>query len=50
MEIRKHASWFLKGIKGNDSVRKIINAAETREQLLDILYTFADKIDAEQVS
>ncbi|WP_031547666.1 tRNA dihydrouridine synthase DusB [Salinicoccus luteus] len=31
MEMRKHASWYLKGIKGNGNVRKAINRAETRE-------------------
>ncbi|WP_157087744.1 hypothetical protein [Oceanobacillus damuensis] len=47
MEIRKHASWYLKGMKRNGSVGKNSNGAETREELLGILYTIADKLDAE---
>ena len=31
MEMRKHASWYLKGIIGNGKARKLINQAETRD-------------------
>lgn len=40
MEMRKHASWYLKGIRGNGKARKLINQAETRDELVDILRTF----------
>lgn len=44
MEMRKHASWYLKGIKGNGKARKLINAAETRDELVDILRTFEQQV------
>ncbi|ATD31711.1 tRNA dihydrouridine synthase DusB [Macrococcoides bohemicum] len=40
MEMRKHASWYLKGIRGNGKARKLINQAETRNELVDILKSF----------
>ncbi|MBC9875650.1 tRNA dihydrouridine synthase DusB [Macrococcoides bohemicum] len=40
MEMRKHASWYLKGIRGNGKARKLINQAETRDELVDILKSF----------
>ncbi|GAB3054781.1 tRNA dihydrouridine synthase DusB [Virgibacillus ainsalahensis] len=46
MEMRKHAAWYLKGLKGNGGVRKQINHAETREQLVEILYTYANELEA----
>ncbi|WP_173917989.1 hypothetical protein [Halobacillus sp. Marseille-Q1614] len=45
MEMRKHASWYFKGLKGNGRVRNRINAAETREEMLGILYEFAADIE-----
>ncbi|GGB12998.1 tRNA dihydrouridine synthase DusB [Macrococcus hajekii] len=44
MEMRKHASWYLKGIKGNGKARKLINTAETRDELVDILRTFEQHV------
>ncbi|TDL95301.1 tRNA dihydrouridine synthase DusB [Macrococcus carouselicus] len=44
MEMRKHASWYLKGIKGNGKARKLINTAETRDELVDILRAFEQQI------
>ncbi|WP_163972113.1 tRNA dihydrouridine synthase DusB [Oceanobacillus halotolerans] len=46
MEMRKHAAWYLKGLKGNGKVRNRINHVETREGLLDILYTHVDELEA----
>ncbi|AKG75129.1 tRNA dihydrouridine synthase DusB [Salinicoccus halodurans] len=43
MEMRKHASWYLKGIKGNGNMRKAINQAETREALAGIIDGFIDE-------
>lgn len=49
MEMRKHASWYLKGIRGNGKARKLINQAETRDELVDILKSFeAYIIEAEK--
>lgn len=46
MEMRKHAAWYLKGLKGNGRVRARINHIESREGLLDILYTYAQELEA----
>lgn len=32
-EMRKHASWYLKGIRGNGKIRNAINLAETEQEL-----------------
>jgi nifR3 family TIM-barrel protein len=45
MEMRKHAAWYLKGLRGNGRVRSQINEVETREGLEDILYNFAREIE-----
>ncbi|WP_409290951.1 tRNA dihydrouridine synthase DusB [Peribacillus sp. SCS-37] len=42
-EMRKHAAWYLKGIKGHARVRNFINESETREQLVSILYSLAEE-------
>jgi len=36
-EMRKHAAWYLKGIKGNAKFRNGINTCETREDLSTLL-------------
>ena len=41
LEMRKHASWYLKGIKGNGTVRKRINQAQTRDEVAEIVDDFA---------
>jgi nifR3 family TIM-barrel protein len=37
-EMRKHASWYLKGIRGNVRVRNAVNKCNTREELVTLLY------------
>lgn len=44
-EMRKHAGWYLKGIRGSSQIRKEINACETRSQLVNLLNDFVEKID-----
>ncbi|MDQ0177878.1 tRNA dihydrouridine synthase DusB [Bacillus chungangensis] len=39
-EFRKHASWYLKGIRGNAKVRNAINASNTRDELVSIISSF----------
>lgn len=46
MKMRKHAAWYLKGLKGNSQMRRKINETETRESLLNILYSFAEEPEA----
>lgn len=36
-EMRKHASWYLKGIRGNGKIRNQINECTTREELVSLL-------------
>lgn len=36
-EMRKHAAWYLKGIKGNAKVRNAINECHTRSDLVNLL-------------
>ena len=48
MEMRKHASWYLKGIRGNGKARKLINQAETRDELVNILRTLEQEVEASE--
>ncbi|MGG5254569.1 tRNA dihydrouridine synthase DusB [Neobacillus sp. SM06] len=36
-EMRKHAAWYLKGIRGNAKVRNAINECHTRQDLVSLL-------------
>lgn len=36
-EMRKHASWYLKGIRGNGKIRNEINECTTRNELVSLL-------------
>jgi len=36
-EMRKHAAWYLKGIRGNAPVRNAVNECNTREELVNLL-------------
>ncbi|MFE0504261.1 tRNA dihydrouridine synthase DusB [Peribacillus butanolivorans] len=47
-EMRKHASWYLKGVKGNAMARKGINDCETREDVVSLLYGLVDDIEEKQ--
>ncbi|OMP66813.1 tRNA dihydrouridine synthase DusB [Domibacillus epiphyticus] len=49
-EMRKHAAWYLKGIRGNGKVRKEINECETREDLATLLNTFVDQVEEKEAS
>ncbi len=44
--MRKHAAWYLKGIEGNGKARKLINSAETRDELVNILFEFVRETEA----
>lgn len=43
-EMRKHASWYMKGIRGNAQIRKAINAVESADELITLLNAFADEM------
>jgi nifR3 family TIM-barrel protein len=47
-EMRKHAAWYLKGIRGNATVRNGINECSTRDQLVSLLRNFADEAEAKE--
>ncbi|MFK2826938.1 tRNA dihydrouridine synthase DusB [Bacillus sp. B190/17] len=49
-EMRKHAAWYLKGIRGNARVRKDINLCETREELVHLLSSFIQEVEEEESS
>lgn len=50
MEMRKHAAWYMKGLRGGNDVRKKINVCETAAELKEILYGFIDHLEEERVS
>lgn len=49
-EMRKHASWYLKGIRGNGKIRNAINQAETEVELRALLTGVVAEYEAEQVA
>jgi nifR3 family TIM-barrel protein len=48
-EMRKHAAWYLKGIRGNANVRNAINECATRDQLVSVLNDLAFEAEAKEV-
>ncbi|UXR49869.1 tRNA dihydrouridine synthase DusB [Staphylococcus simulans] len=50
MEMRKHASWYLKGVKGNGKARKALNQANTEQEMIDILQNFEKEITADKAT
>lgn len=47
-EMRKHAAWYLKGIRGNAIVRNAVNTMDTRDELVDLLDEFTLEVEAKQ--
>ncbi|WP_226086344.1 tRNA dihydrouridine synthase DusB [Mesobacillus sp. S13] len=47
-EMRKHAAWYLKGIRGNATVRNGINECSKRDELVSLLKNFADEVEAKE--
>jgi len=45
-EMRKHAAWYLKGIRGNAKVRNGINECITRQDLVSVLSTLVEDVEA----
>ena len=43
-EMRKHASWYLKGIRGNGRFRNAINLTETKEDLVLLLNSIVTEV------
>lgn len=42
-EMRKHASWYLKGIRGNGKARNVINSTESAKELRAVINNFAEE-------
>ncbi len=47
-EMRKHAAWYLKGIRGNAKVRNAINECHTRDQLAELLTDLVQEVGAKE--
>ncbi|WAA12363.1 tRNA dihydrouridine synthase DusB [Fervidibacillus halotolerans] len=47
-EMRKHAAWYLKGIRGNGKYRNLINNCDTKEELESILQQLVEEKEKEQ--
>lgn len=47
-EMRKHAAWYLKGIRGNANIRNAINECDTRDQLVTVLNDLAFEAEAKE--
>jgi len=44
-EMRKHAAWYLKGIRGNAKVRNEINEVTTRDEMAQLLFGLVEKAE-----
>ena len=44
-EMRKHAAWYLKGIRGNAKVRNAINECTTREEIVTLLNRLVGEVE-----
>jgi len=44
--MRKHAAWYLKGVRGNAKVRNAINECDTRDQLVTVLNELVTEVEA----
>ncbi|MFD1736930.1 tRNA dihydrouridine synthase DusB [Bacillus salitolerans] len=47
-EMRKHAAWYLKGIRGNAKVRNGVNDCNTREDLTTLLTQLVEEVEAKE--
>ena len=49
-EMRKHAAWYLKGIKGSGKIRNEINECNTRKELVGLLYKMVEDIECQEAA
>ncbi|WP_096186180.1 tRNA dihydrouridine synthase DusB [Evansella halocellulosilytica] len=47
-EMRKHAAWYIKGMRGSSHLRSQINSFTKRDELANALYEFVDLVEAKQ--
>lgn len=45
LEMRKHAAYYLKGLKGSTHTKNLVNAVETEEELRSVLMNYVDWIE-----
>jgi tRNA-dihydrouridine synthase len=48
-EMRKHAAWYLKGIRGNTLARNAVNECNTREELVTVLNNLVEEVEQEEI-
>nr|WP_295970473.1 tRNA dihydrouridine synthase DusB [uncultured Bacillus sp.] len=48
-EMRKHAAWYLKGIRGNAKARNAINDCNTREDLIQLLNGLVEETEDQSI-
>lgn len=44
-EMRKHAAWYLKGLRDSAKLKDLVNRATTRDEMADYLLTFAQELE-----
>lgn len=49
LEMRKHAAWYVKGLRGGNEVRKRINVCERADEIRSILRDFSRASEAASV-
>lgn len=49
-EMRKHAAWYLKGVRGNAKVRNGVNECSTRDELTTLLRNYVEEVELKQQS
>lgn len=47
-EMRKHAAWYLKGLRGAARVKERVNEQTTREGMARVLWEFVEQLEREQ--
>ncbi|ADC49734.1 MULTISPECIES: tRNA dihydrouridine synthase DusB [Alkalihalophilus] len=49
-EMRKHAAWYLKGLRGGGRIRDQINMFESRDDVAKTLYDYIDQLEEEMAN
>ncbi|SEN63401.1 tRNA dihydrouridine synthase DusB [Lihuaxuella thermophila] len=47
-EMRKHAAWYLKGLRGASRIKDLVNEQETRDGMARLLLSFAEELENNQ--
>lgn len=48
-EMRKHAAWYLKGMRGSNKVRTRMNQLSTRDEIREVLYEYVDALEKREM-